>query len=147
MKPNDTVAIDELDQEWRELIDAATEAREKAYAPYSHFRVGAAARVASGRVYTGSNIENAAWGLTVCAERVAIWKAVSAGERDLEALAVVTDTGATPCGPCRQVMVEFAEDLPVVIADTAGQAWRTSLAELLPHAFPRENLSGRPMLG
>jgi cytidine deaminase len=125
-------------------VDAAADARQGAYAPYSQFAVGAAVRVASGRVYTGSNIENAASGLTVCAERVAIWKAVSSGERDLQALAVVTETGATPCGACRQVMAEFAEDLEVVIADTAGRAWRTSLAELLPHAFREANLGARP---
>ena len=107
----------------------------------------AAVRTASGTVYTGGNIENGVFGLTVCAERVAIWKAISAGDRDLRALAVVTDTGATPCGSCRQVMAEFAEELPVVIAATDGRAWRTSLAELLPHAFPRTNLSGRPELG
>ena len=147
MGASSTVPVVELASDWRELVEAAAEARRNAYAPYSRFAVGAAVRVASGRIYTGSNIENAAWGLTVCAERVAIWKAFSAGERELKALAVVTETGATPCGSCRQVMAEFAEELPVVIADTAGYAWRTSLAELLPHAFPRENLNGRPMLG
>lgn len=147
MDPIRALAVKELSLDWRELVEAATEARQGAYAPYSRFAVGAAVRVASGRIYTGSNIENAAWGLTVCAERVAIWKAVSAGERDLVALAVVTETGATPCGSCRQVMAEFAEELPVVIADTAGHVWRTTLAELLPHAFPRANLSGRPSLG
>jgi cytidine deaminase len=144
MDPNNTVALDELAPEWGVLVDAAADARQGAYAPYSQFAVGAAVRVASGRVYTGSNIENAASGLTVCAERVAIWKAVSSGERDLQALAVVTETGATPCGACRQVMAEFAEDLEVVIADTAGRAWRTSLAELLPHAFREANLGARP---
>lgn len=144
MDPNNTVALDELAPEWGALVDAAADARQGAYAPYSQFAVGAAVRVASGRVYTGSNIENAASGLTVCAERVAIWKAVSSGERDLQALAVVTETGATPCGACRQVMAEFAEDLEVVIADTAGRAWRTSLAELLPHAFREANLGARP---
>lgn len=147
MDPSSAIAVDELEPEWRALVDAAAEARRGAYAPYSRFPVGAAVRVASGRIYTGSNIENAAWGLTVCAERVAIFRAVSAGERDLKALAVVTDTGSTPCGSCRQVMAEFAEALPVVIADTSGHAWRTSLAELLPLPFPRANLSGRPELG
>jgi cytidine deaminase len=147
MDPSSAIPVEELGSEWRQLVAAATEARHTAYAPYSHFAVGAAVRVASGRIYTGSNIENAAWGLTVCAERVAIWKAVSAGERDLKALVVVTETGATPCGPCRQVMAEFAGELPVVVADTSGHAWRTSLTELLPHAFPRANLSGQPELG
>lgn len=147
MDPNNRVAVKDLSPEWRELVEAARVAREMAYAPYSRFSVGAAVRTASGTVYTGGNIENGVFGLTVCAERVAIWKAISAGDRDLRALAVVTDTGATPCGSCRQVMAEFAEELPVVIADTDGRAWRTSLAELLPHAFPRTNLSGRPELG
>jgi len=147
MDPSSATRVEDLSPEWRQLVAAATEARGSAYAPYSHFAVGAAVRVASGRVYTGGNIENAAFGLTVCAERVAIWKAVSAGERDLQALAVVSETGATPCGSCRQVMAEFAEDLPVVVADTAGHAWHTSLAELLPCPFPRANLGGRPELG
>lgn len=147
MDPSSTVAVESLSPEWRELLDAAREARESAYAPYSHFAVGAAVRTASGRIYTGSNIENGVFGLTVCAERVAIWKAVSAGDRELRALAVITETGSTPCGSCRQVMAEFAEELPVVVADTAGHAWRTSLAELLPGAFPRANLGERPTLG
>lgn len=134
------VAVESLPQEWRELLDAAARAREGAYAPYSRFPVGAAVRAASGRVYAGSNIENAAFGLTVCAERVAIWKAVSEGERKLTALAVITGTGATPCGSCLQVMVEFAADLPILIADTQGRAWLTTLREVLPHPFPRASI-------
>jgi cytidine deaminase len=135
------VTVESLPQEWRELLDAATRAREKAYAPYSRFPVGAAVRAASGRVFAGSNIENAAFGLTVCAERVAIWKAISEGERRLAALAVVTDTGTMPCGSCLQVMTEFAtEDMPILIADPQGRAWLTTLREILPYPFPHTSI-------
>jgi cytidine deaminase len=127
---------DSLDALWRELLDAAARARERAYAPYSRFQVGAAVRAGSGRIYAGANVENASSGLTVCAERVAVWKAVSEGERRIEALALITEPGATPCGACRQVLAEFESDLPVLVADTAGRAWLTSLAALLPDAFP-----------
>ncbi|MHB1318767.1 MAG: cytidine deaminase [Anaerolineae bacterium] len=131
------VCLDELDSEWGVLLAAATRVRERAYAPYSRFCVGAAVRGASGRIYAGANIENASSGLTVCAERVAVWKAISEGEDHLEALALITATGATPCGACRQVLIEFEADMPVLVADTAGNAWMTSLAALLPDAFPR----------
>ena len=139
------VAAESLSQEWRELLDAATKAREGAYAPYSRFLVGAAVRAASARaagsrVYAGSNVENAAYGLTVCAERVAIWKAISEGDRKLMALAVVTETGTTPCGSCLQVMAEFATDMPILIADTQGRAWLTTLREVLPYAFPHTSI-------
>jgi len=137
MDPSSTAPVEELGADWCELVAAAVEARRSAYAPYSHFAVGAAVRVASGRIYTGCNIENASFGLTVCAERLAVWKAVSEGERGLEALAVVTEDGSTPCGACRQVMSEFAEDMPVAVADTSGRAWITSVRDLLPHPFPR----------
>lgn len=133
------VEVRGLDVGWRALLEAAAGARECAYAPYSRFAVGAAVRTGSGRIYSGANVENASSGLTVCAERVALWKAVSEGERHFQALAVITDTGATPCGACRQVLVEFEADLPVLVADTAGHAWMTSLAALLPDAFPRVN--------
>ncbi|MBN1401409.1 MAG: cytidine deaminase [Anaerolineae bacterium] len=129
------VPSESLPDEWRELVEAALEARRHAHAPYSHFHVGAAVRAGSGRVYAGCNIENASFGLTVCAERVAIWKAVSEGERDLQALAVVTSTGATPCGACRQVMAEFGRDMAILVADAQGNAWATSLQKLLPNAF------------
>ncbi|MGI6368092.1 MAG: cytidine deaminase [Anaerolineae bacterium] len=128
-----------LDAQWQELLAAASAARERAYAPYSRFSVGAAVRAASGEIYTGANVENASSGMTVCAERVAVWNAVSHGERSLAALALVTETGATPCGACRQVLVEFEADLPILVADTAGHTWFTSLAALLPDAFPRVN--------
>ncbi|MHB1296129.1 MAG: cytidine deaminase [Anaerolineae bacterium] len=132
--------------EWQALLAAALDARSRAYAPYSRFPVGAAVQGASGRVYQGCNVENVSSGLTVCAERVAIWTAVAAGETALRALALVTEPGSTPCGACRQVMQEFARnpvagDLPVLVADTAGHAWLTSLAELLPVPFPTAELA------
>ena len=98
-------------------------------------------RTESGRVYSGCNVENAASGSTVCAERVAIWKAVSEGARTLVALALITEGGSTPCGACRQVMQEFAHDLPILVADATDRVWMTSLARLLPDAFPVTNYS------
>ncbi len=139
----DLARVERLPEAWRELIEAAKGARERAYAPYSCFAVGAAVRTEGGRVFTGANIENASSGLTVCAERVALWKAVSEGERAFEALAVVTDVGATPCGACRQVLAEFATDIPVLVANLMGDVWVLSGAELLPHGFPRQSLRTR----
>ncbi|MBM3190070.1 MAG: cytidine deaminase [Chloroflexi bacterium] len=140
MTQREIVDRQHLPLEWRVLLAAATEARARAHAPYSQFPVGAAVQTATGRVFSGCNVENASSGLTVCAERVAIWKAVSQGEKVLTALAVITEGGATPCGACRQVLSEFAEDLPILVADTKGQVWITSLRELLPAPFPRINL-------
>jgi len=118
------------------LIKTAVEARKWSYSPYSHYAVGAALLTRSGRIYDGTNIENAAFPVTVCAERVAIFKAVSEGERDFEALAVVTGNAGTPCGSCRQVMAEFSLDMLVLIADAQGNLQRTmTVAELLPGAF------------
>jgi len=144
MRRDEIVTQGELSREWRELLDAAQQARARAYAPYSSFPVGAAVRTATGRIYAGCNVENASSGLTVCAERVAIWKAISEGERDFVALAVVTESGSPPCGACRQVMSEFVEDMPVLVADTSGQAWLTTLQHLLPDAFPRVSLADGP---
>ena len=144
MRRDEVVAQGELSPEWRELLDAAQQARARAYAPYSSFPVGAAVRTATGRIYAGCNVENASSGLTVCAERVAIWKAVSEGERDFLALVVVTEPGSPPCGACRQVMSEFVEDMPILVADTSGQAWLTTLQHLLPDAFPRVSLDDGP---
>ena len=138
MRP-DPITSDQLAPEWRALLDAAMQARQRAHAPYSRFAVGAALRAGSGLIYAGANVENASSGLTVCAERVAVWKAVSEGERRIEALALITAPGATPCGACRQVLVEFEADLPILVADTDGRAWLTTLAALLPDAFPRVN--------
>lgn len=121
----------------RELVAAAAEARERAFAPYSSFRVGSAVRSSDGRIFTGCNVESASFGLTVCAERVAIWKAVSEGERDLGSIAVVTDATelTPPCGVCRQIIWEFCRDVPVIIADISGNAEVVMMRNLLPRAF------------
>jgi len=123
------------------LIQAAVEARQWAYAPYSNYPVGAALLTASGRVYDGVNIENAAYPTTICAERVAVFKAVSEGERQFIAIAVATSNGGTPCGSCRQVLAEFGLETRVLIANTDGRLLQeSSLAELLPAAFQPDNL-------
>lgn len=127
-----------------DLLARAAAAREAAYAGYSGFPVGAALRTRSGKVYTGCNIENASYGLTVCAERVAIWKAVSEGETDFDALVVVTSIGGSPCGACRQVMAEFALEMPVVIADLEKVRSVLTVAELLPGAFLPHDLLSAP---
>jgi cytidine deaminase len=123
-----------------ELITSAITARERAYAPYSGFQVGAALLGKSGRVYTGCNVENAAYGPSMCAERTAVFKAVSEGEREFEAIAVVTENGVSPCGTCRQVMMEFAPEMMVIIADTQGNARRTVVRDLLPDGFTPNQL-------
>ncbi|HBT38509.1 MAG: Cytidine deaminase [Thermotoga sp. 50_1627] len=118
------------------LIEKAIEAMSKAYAPYSNFKVGAALLTKSGKVFTGCNVENASFGLSVCAERVAIFSAVSAGEMRFEKLVVVanTDSPASPCGACRQVMSEFG-DFEVLLVNLRGEVVRTRVSELLPRAF------------
>jgi cytidine deaminase len=122
------------------LIALASEMREKAYVPYSKFAVGAALLAKSGRVYTGCNVENASYSLSVCAERVAIYKAVSEGEREFEAIAVVTEKGVPPCGACRQVLREFGEGIRIIVADVYGKRRIFTLEELLPEAFKAEDL-------
>ncbi len=131
-----------IDPETREkLIATARNAREWAYAPYSHYAVGAALLTAGGRIYDGVNIENAAFPTGICAERVAIFKAVSEGEREFSAIVVMTDNGGTPCGSCRQVMAEFGLSTQVLIVDTTGNVHiDTTVAELLPEAFRPEDL-------
>lgn len=123
------------------LIEAARRVRERAYAPYSQYPVGAAV-LAGGKVYTGANIENASYGLALCAERSAVAAAVLDGQRALEAVAVVTRTSppAAPCGMCRQTLAEFARDLRVVLVNDRGERADTTLAELLPRAFRGEDL-------
>ncbi len=124
------------------LIDLANEARQRAYVPYSKYRVGAALRTKSGQVYTGVNVENAAYPQTMCAERVAIFKAVSEGEKEFEVIAVVTDNGGSPCGGCRQVMAEFGLETVVLFADGAGRlTHETTVGGLLPEAFTPEKLT------
>lgn len=127
----------------KELLHAAGQAREKAYAPYSGFKVGAAVLAASGRIYSGCNIENASYGLTNCAERTAIFKAVSEGEGKLLALAVVGDTPApiAPCGACRQVMAEFGIE-KIIMGNLQGGQLVMTLGELLPYSFGTSNDTG-----
>jgi len=118
------------------LIQEAIAVREWAYVPYSHYPVGAAVLAGSGRIYSGANVENAAYPTTMCAERVAIFSAVSQGEREFEAIAVVTANGGTPCGSCRQVMAEFGLETVVIIADQEGTLLQeTTVEQLLPAAF------------
>jgi cytidine deaminase len=119
----------------RALVDAAVEARDRAYAPYSHYAVGAAVLARSGRIHAGANVENASFGLTVCAERVAILKAVSEGDRDLVALAVATPNQAAPCGACRQVLQEFAPAARILLVGAGGVARETTVPSLLPDPF------------
>ena len=128
------------DKEIHSLIETANTVRVHAYAPYSKYAVGAALRTKSGRVYTGVNVENAAYPTTICAERVAVFKAVSEGERDFDVIAVVTDNGGSPCGSCRQVLAEFGLDTIVLISDGSGKLKKTmTVGELLPEAFqPRD---------
>jgi len=120
-----------------ELVARALKARENAYVPYSKFPVGAALLTAEGEVFTGCNVENASYGLTVCAERVAVFSAVARGKRSFKALAVAADTGdyISPCGACRQVLAEFGGDMKVYLADRHGDFRETTVAELLPAAF------------
>jgi len=124
------------------LIAAAREACQRAYAPYSGFCVGAALQTSSGRVFTGCNVENASYGLTICAEQVAVGRAVAEGERNFDAIAIVSKGGVMPCGACRQVLAEFNPDLRVIVADLEGSQGHNRefrLSELLPEAFlPRD---------
>ncbi len=118
------------------LTESAFEARQKAYAPYSNFAVGAALRTKSGRIFCGCNVENLSFGLTICAERAAVFAAVAAGEREFEAIAIVADSvqPVTPCGACRQVLAEFAPSLPVRCTNLQGVHFESSIAELLPRS-------------
>ncbi len=127
----------------RELVESARRARRLAYAPYSNYPVGAAVLTATGKIYTGVNIENAAFPDTICAERVAIFKAVSDGEKEFLAMAVVTSNGGFPCGSCRQVLAEFSLNAEVLIAGEDGQiVYKGTGAQLLPGAFLPEDLPG-----
>jgi cytidine deaminase len=119
------------------LVEAALKARENAYAPFSKFKVGAAIEDASGRIHTGCNVENATYGLTVCAERVAVLKAVSEGAREFQRVAVVadTDTLTPPCGACRQILWEFCGNVELVLANPRGKVETFRLRDLLPRPF------------
>ncbi len=128
----------------RELVEAAIAARERAYAPYSHYRVGAAVLADDGRIYTGCNVENAVYPLSLCAERVAVTKAISEGAHAIRAIAVVTENGGTPCGSCRQVLREFGDPaMPIYIATPDGHYRERSLAFLLPESFSAADLSSQ----
>ncbi len=128
-------------EEKKLLIDLANEARRRAYVPYSNYRVGSALRTKTGKVYTGVNVENAAYPTTMCAERIAIFKAVSDGELEFEVISVVTDNGGSPCGSCRQVLAEFGLDTIVLIANGKGELIKeTTVGELLPEAFQPQHL-------
>ena len=120
-----------------DLINAATGARTHAFAPYSNFQVGAAVESADGDIYIGCNVESATYGLTVCAERVAIWKAISCGEKRFSRIAVVVDTDelTPPCGACRQIIWEFCGDVPVILSNLHGKSETIQMSELLPRAF------------
>jgi len=121
----------------QELIDAARGVRDLAHAPYSNFHVGAAVETEDGTIYTGCNVESASYGLTVCAERVAIWKGVSEGAKKFGRIAVVVDTDelTPPCGACRQVIWEFCGDAPVILSNLQGKTETIQMSELLPRAF------------
>jgi cytidine deaminase len=126
----------------RDLARLARQARRRAHAPYSNFKVGAALRTSAGEIVTGCNIENASYGLTLCAERVAVFKAISEGLKTFDAIAVVADSTrlTPPCGPCRQILWEFCGDIPVHIEDLKGGKRTLMLSELLPFPFDERNL-------
>lgn len=119
------------------LVEEARAARERSISPFSHFRVGAAVETVDGKIFTGCNIESASFGLTVCAERVAIWKALSEGERHFKRVAIVADTQqlTPPCGTCRQIIWEFARDATVTLANLRGDVETDEVRDLLPRAF------------
>lgn len=132
------------EQEKQSLVDLANTARQRAYVPYSHYPVGSSLRTKTGRIFTGVNVENAAYPQTMCAERIAIFKAVSEGEKEFDVITVVTDNGGSPCGGCRQVMAEFGLDTIVILADGSGRIVKeTTVKDLLPQAFTPEQLENR----
>ncbi|MBM3152775.1 MAG: cytidine deaminase [Chloroflexi bacterium] len=129
------------EEERQALVDLAGEARRRAHAPYSKYQVGAALRTRSGRIFTGCNVENAAYPLGMCAERVAVGKAVSEGETEFDVIAVVTANGGSPCGGCRQALAEFGLDTLVLVADGDGRlVTEFTVGDLLPLAFTPSHL-------
>ncbi len=134
---------DELEISNNDLVELAVEAMENAYAPYSNFSVGSALATDSHYIFTGANIENASYGLTVCAERVAIFKAVSEGHTKIEKIAIVSSSGefTYPCGACRQVLNEFAGSATVILGNNRGEIKTTTVKELLPHSFGPNDLT------
>ena len=131
----------EVEFDRQALVEEAISARRKAYAPYSDYAVGAALLGESGRMYAGCNVENAVYPLSICAERVAVFRAVCEGEKSFVAIAVATENGGTPCGSCRQVLREFGEGIVVLIADGQGRFRQTTVAKLLPESFSAEDIS------
>ncbi|MCA1628335.1 MAG: cytidine deaminase [Pyrinomonadaceae bacterium] len=127
----------EVERETRQLIEAAMEARERALACFSNFRVGAALETEDGTIYTGCNVESAVYGMTMCAERVAMWKSLSEGARCFKRLAVVADTErlTPPCGACRQIIWEFCGNIPIILGNLRGDAETLRMSELLPRPF------------
>jgi cytidine deaminase len=125
------------------LVDSAIHARQKAWAPFSKFKIGAAILTKDGKIYTGCNIESASYGLTVCAERVAIWKAISDGQKEFIGIAIVADTEdlTPPCGACRQIIWEFCNDIIVILANLQDQRRTFKASELLPNAFDSKYLT------
>src|SRR5262245_42267846 len=119
------------------VVQAAIDVRQRAYAQYSNFLVGAAILASDGKIYTGCNVENSSYGLTICAERAALFNAVAAGQRQFQLLVVATAGGGTPCGACRQVLAEFVPDLPILLVDVnqAKETVEVNLRDLLPQAF------------
>jgi cytidine deaminase len=132
--------VNEQDFDVTELLAVAARAQKLAYVPYSRFPVGAALLASDGTIYAGCNVENASYGLTICAERNAIAHAVLCGAKAFTAVAVVTENGVTPCGACRQVLAEFGPQMTVIVADTRGNQQIYSLADLLPAAFGPDQL-------
>ena len=124
----------------KELATIALKARTYAHAPYSNFKVGAALLTKSGKVYTGSNVESTSYGLTICAERVALVKALSEGDDQFESIAVVSETGASPCGACRQLLWDYTKDIPVYLSDGVGEITEYNLSDLLIHPFEDSQL-------
>ena len=129
-------------EEFKKLIKEAEKARNRAYTPYSKFKVGAAVLCDDGKIFTGCNIENASFGMSICAERVAIFKAVSEGSTKFEAIAVIGDTDkpCSPCGACRQVISEFDENIPLIMANLKGDVKIKKIGDLLPEAFGKKDL-------
>ena len=119
------------------LVQAAIDVRQRAYAKYSQFLVGAAVLAADGKIYTGCNVENSSYGLTICAERAAVFNAIAAGQQQFQLLAIATAGGGTPCGACRQVLAEFAPELPILLIDVdrRNKIVEVNLGQLLPQAF------------
>jgi len=122
------------------LIEAAWEARKRAHAIYSNFLVGAAVETSNGNVFKGCNVENASYSLTICAERTALFSAITAGEKEFKRLVVASENGVSPCGACRQVIWEICGDIPITLVDKNGNCKETSSAKLLPQAFGQDDL-------